>query len=136
MPRNGIDLLEVRQTRGRQQRIALPGDLQLPAPAAYLTDSSGQTTTYTYNPRGQMLTEPIPRGETTTYTYDANGYLLAVDGPAAGDQRCAPTPPTMPYGRDANMTDVSGYMVTFDYDALDRATRSHPSGRHVQPIHL
>ena len=49
-----------------------------------LTDSAGQTTTNTYNARGQLLTQTNPKGETTTYTYDSNGYLLAVDGPLPG----------------------------------------------------
>ena len=47
-------------------------------------DAAGQTNTFTYNARGQVLTETNPKGETTTYTYDTNGYLIAVDGPLPG----------------------------------------------------
>ena len=88
-----------------------------------VTDAAGQTTTFTYNGRGQVLTEKNALGETTTYHYDANGYRLWVEGPPPGPGVTNTT--TWTYdavGRIATNTDVSGYKLTFDYDDLDRLT--------------
>ena len=45
-------------------------------------DGLDHTTTYTYNDRGEVLTETQPSGGgTTTYTYDLAGRLTSVDDP-------------------------------------------------------
>lgn len=43
------------------------------------------TTTYTYNSFGEVLTATDPLGNVTTNTYDANGNLLSVKTPAPGN---------------------------------------------------
>jgi RHS repeat-associated protein len=132
---NGVDLLEVRQTRA--------GNNELLARTAYnaqhlpLTsvDAAGQTNSYTYNTRGQLLMRINPRTETTTYSYDPDGYLLAVDGPLPGTSDTA-TGTYDGYGRIRTKTDVSGYTLTFDYDALDHLTQiTHPDGTFEQIIY-
>lgn len=118
---NGIDLLEVRQTRATNELLAkITYNAQhLPL---NLTDAAGQTTACAYNPRGQVLSITNPKHETFTCVYDANGYLLAVDGPLPGTNDVS----TMTYdafGRVRTATDVSGYTLTLDYDSLDWLTR-------------
>lgn len=123
---NGIDLVEVRQTRAGNNELVLQAaynDQHRPLTAV---DAAGQTNRYTYNARGQLLTETNPKDETTTYTYDSNGYATAIDGPLPG-----PNDTIMatydPFGRIQTLTGPSGYTLAFDYDAMDRLTRvTHP----------
>ena len=86
---------------------------------AKVMDAAGQTTTYTYNARGQLLTRTNARGETIAHVYDANGYLTAIDGPLPGSSIVFTYDG---FGRVRTKTDESGYTLTFDYDALDRLT--------------
>jgi len=129
---NGIDLLEVRQTRlGQNELLAKVTYNSQHRPLTY-TDPSGHTMTYTYNPRGQLLTVTDPLSETTTCAYDANGYLLSLDGPLPGTNDVI----TMTYdtfGRIRTVTTVSGYMLTLSYDNLNRVTRvSYPDSTFSQ----
>ncbi len=118
---NGIDLLEVRQTRAGQNELLSQTTYNSQHLPLTKKDAAGQTTTNTYNARGQLLTETNARGDTTTTHYDANGYRTSVDGPlGTGDTT------TWTYdsrGRIRTKTDVSGYTLTFDYDDLDRLTK-------------
>jgi len=127
---NDIDLLRIKQKN--------PGSLggyDLLASYTYnaqhrkltSTDAAGQTTTYTYNAQGQGLTVTTPpragitEERTTTYSYDTNGYLQSVTGPVTGAIR---TQTYDGYGRIRTVTDSDNYTVTYDYDALDRPTRT------------
>ncbi len=102
-------------------------------------DSAGQTTTYTYNGQGQVLTITTPpragitENCTTTWSYNTNGYLQSVTGPATG----ATTSYTYDsYGRTRTVTDSDNYTVTFDYDALDRQTRvTYPDATFEETIY-
>jgi len=87
------------------------------------TDASGQTTRFTYNAFGQVLTVTNPKGEATTFTYDrdqdndglTDGYLIGITGPVAG----ATT--TFQYDsmyRLWKKTDSEGYTVTTEYEAI------------------
>src|SRR5262249_38111624 len=71
---NGIDLVEVRQTRAGQSELLL----QRPYNAQHLPlsdrDAAGQITTYIYNARGQVLTITTPRGDTTIFHYDDTSH--------------------------------------------------------------
>jgi len=91
-----------------------------------VTDAAGQTTTFTHNAAGQVLTSTNARQETTTYTYDTNGRLESVAGPVAG----ATTSYTYDgYGRVRTVTGPDGYTATTDYDVFDRPTRvTYPDG--------
>ncbi|MCW5554807.1 MAG: hypothetical protein KIS67_21920 [Verrucomicrobiae bacterium] len=81
---NGIDLLEVRQTRAGNNELLARTTYNAQHLPLTKVGADGQTNTFTYNSRGQRLTETNPKGETTSYTYDTNGYLIAVDGPLPG----------------------------------------------------
>ncbi len=123
---NGIDLLEVRQTRGANNELLSRTTYNAQHLPLTQVDAAGQTNTFTYNARGQLLTEANPKSETTTYTYDANGYLITVDGPLPGTNDSV-TATYDSIGRTRTKTDESGYTLTFDYDGLDRLTRvTHP----------
>ena len=125
---NGIDLLEIRQTRGTNNELIAKSVYNSQHEPISIVDASGQTNIFTYNARGQMLTAADPQGETITRSYDPNGYLVAVRGPLPGPNDAA----TLTYdavGRIRTITDVSGYILTYDYDNLDRKTRAtYPDG--------
>ena len=125
---NGIDVLEVRQTRAGNNELLLKMTYNSQHQPLTRTDAAGQTTTYSYNARGQVLTITDPKNETAKFTYDTNGYLVKADGPLPGMNDTV-TAIYDAYGRVGEITDVIGYVVTFDYDNLDRITRiSHPDG--------
>jgi len=119
---NGVDLLEVRQTRAGQNQLLGRATYNNQHRPLAITDAAGQTIRYTYNPRGQLLAVTNPRGDTTTFSYDAQGYLVAWDGPLPGAQ----DRDTFAYdaaGRVQSFTDRDGYTLVIDYDDLDRVTR-------------
>ena len=129
---NGIDLLEVRQTRAGNNELLKRKTYNNQHRPLTATDAADQTTTLIYNARGQVLTVVNARGETITYTYDPNGYLIAADGPLPGTSDMV-TATYDSFGRPRTLTDVSGYTLTFDYDAMDRLTRvTHPDGSFSQ----
>jgi RHS repeat-associated protein len=129
---NGVDLLEVRQTRAANNELLFRATYNAQHRPLTVMDAAGQTNTFTYNSRGQLLTATNPKGETTAYTYDTDGYLVAVDGPLPGTNDTVSGTYDF-FGRVRTLTSVSGYTLTFDYDAMDRVTRiTHPDGTFEQ----
>ena len=129
---NGIDLLEVRQTRSGNNELLSRTTYNSQHRPLTVTDAAGQTSTFTYNARGQILSAIDPKNETNSFTYDPNGYLIAVDGPLPGTNDMA-TATYDSFGRPRTLTDVSGYTLTFDYDNLDRITQiTHPDSTFEQ----
>lgn len=125
---NGIDLLDVRQTRGANNELLFRTTYNAQHLPLTQVDAAGQTNTFTYNARGQLVSSTNPKGETTINTYDANGHLIMVDGPLPGTND-AVTATYDSVGRTRTKTDESGYTLTFDYDNLDRLTKvTHPDG--------
>jgi YD repeat-containing protein len=124
---DGIDLLEVRQTRpGGSDLLAQYANYTATHQPQSVTDAAGQTTTFTYTAAGQVLTSTNAKQETTTYVYDTTGRLESVTGPVAGA--------TMSYtydgyGRVRTVTGPDGYTATTDSDVFDRPTRvTYPDG--------
>jgi RHS repeat-associated protein len=125
---NGIDLLELRQTRGTNNQLIASITYNNQHRPLTITDAAGQTTTNTFNARGQLLTTTNPRGESRTYTYNANGYLLSVDGPLAGPSDLS-TFGYDAFGRHRAWTNARSYTLVYDYDDMDRPTKiTHPDG--------
>jgi YD repeat-containing protein len=97
-------------------------------PPLTITDVSGQTTTLTYNGAGRPATVATParagisENRTTiySYSYNTNGHLQSVTRPATG---AVTTYGYDAYGRVRTVTDSEGYVLTRDYDALDRPTK-------------
>lgn len=122
---NGIDLLEIRQTRAGQNELLSKTTYNAQHLPLTTTDAAGQMTTYTYNDRGQVLTKTNAKNETTTYIY-VNDRLASIDGPLPGSS-IAFTYDSL--SRVRTKTDESGYTLTFDYDALDRLPKiTFPDG--------
>ena len=123
---DGVDLLQIKQKNGTNYELFWSATYNAQHRPLTITDAAGQTTGYTYNSAGQVLTVTTPEragiseNRTTTYVYDTNGYLQSVTGPAAG----ATTSRTYDaYGRVRTVTDSDNYTLTYDYDALDRVTK-------------
>ncbi|HAV63671.1 MAG TPA: type IV secretion protein Rhs, partial [Verrucomicrobiales bacterium] len=129
---NGIDLLEVRQTRAGNNELLSRMTYNAQHLPLTVVDAAGQTNTFTYNARGQLLTQTNPLGETTSYSYDTNGYLIAVDGPLPGTNDTV-TATYDALGRVQTKTDESGYTLTLEHDAMDRLTKIiYPDGSFSQ----
>jgi RHS repeat-associated protein len=81
--------------------------------------SSGNTatTTYTYNSFGSVLTATDPLGNVTTNSYDANNNLLAVTSPAPGNNQPASVTHFAynSLGELTNITDPRGNQTTMSY---------------------
>ena len=131
---------------------------------ATITNALGDTTTFTYNADGQVTTVANPKNETTSFSYSSDGHLIAVTGPgpgaapgggggggdadppatpgAAGDADPPAPGPSVTrftydrFGRVRTVTDPTGYLVTTDYDALDRPLRvRYPDGTYEQIVY-
>jgi RHS repeat-associated protein len=132
---NGIDLLEVRMTRAGKNELLSRRTYNAQHLPLAAVDAAGQTNTYTYNARGQLLTKTNPKNETTAYFYNTDGYLVSVDGPLPGTNDTVIATYDN-FGRTRTVTDVSGYTVTCDYDALDHLTKvTHPDGTYEQILY-
>ncbi len=138
---NEQDLLRVKQKNGASFDLLQEMTYNSFHEPLTVKDAAGQTTTYTYNTQGQLLTITTPprsgiaENRTTTYVYDINGYgfLQNVMGPATG----AMTSYTYDgYGRMRTVTDSHNYTLTFDYDTFDRITKvTYPDGTNEQTIY-
>lgn len=129
---NGIDLLEIRQTRAGNNELLFRATYNAQHLPLTQAGADGQVTTFTYNARGQLLTQTNPESETTGYTYDTNGYLIAVDGPLPGTNDMV-TVTFDALGRARTKTDESGYTLTFDHDDMDRLIKiTHPDSSFEQ----
>jgi len=113
-----------------------------------LTDPSAGTITYTYNARGQILTQTNARGQTTTFSYHNDGRLNTIISPEGtttysynGNKQLTgiSSPGSVArsftydnYGRvNTAAENISGsnFSTTFTYDSYGRLnTRTHPSG--------
>lgn len=131
---NGIDVLEVRQTTGGiSDLVKSYANYNAQHRPGVETDQAGQSTTFTYDAAGQILTTTNAKGETATYTYDADGYLETSTGSVTGAIR---TYVRDDYARVRNATDADGYSVTVDFDALDRVTKlTYPDGTYEQIVY-
>jgi RHS repeat-associated protein len=134
----GIDLLQVKQKNGSNYDLISVSTYNAQHLPLTTTDASAQTTTYTYNAQGQVLTVTTPQrscsgcaaeNRTTSYFY-TSAYLQSITGPATG----ATTSYTYDgYGRVRTTTDSDSYSLTYDYDALDRPTRTtYPDGTYEE----
>lgn len=97
-------------------------------------DTLGRVTTNTYDGLNDLLTTTDPTGVTTTMTYDARGNLLTRSRPLVGTAEVQTT--SYVYGDAAHPGDVTeevnpvGAAWKYSYDAYgDRLTSTDPLGR-------
>lgn len=138
----GIDLLLT-----KVKNLASPGGWDVMSSSTYnaqgqpltTTDAAGQVTTYTFDAQGRIETVTTPprpgitEQRTTTYTYDpATGNVASVSGPGGVSTSYTHDP----YGRLRTTTDSDVYTLTYDYDALDRQTRTtYPDGTYEETVY-
>ena len=100
------------------------------------TDAAGQATILTYNTYGQMLTRTNAKNETTTFAYGGtvpDGYLASITSPPFNSISAVTSFTYDSANRVRTVTDSDGYIVTTDYDNLDRPlTISYPDGTNQQ----
>jgi RHS repeat-associated protein len=123
----GRPLARAYDTRGYLQSLADPANI----PVSYTYDANGnfssrsrqldsthtQTSRYTYNSFGQVLTATDPLGNTTTNTYDAKGNLLSVTSPAP-DANTPASVTSFTYdskGQLLTITDPLNHVTTLSY---------------------
>lgn len=132
---NNVDLLEIRQTKsGANDLIGkwLFGVTPPHRPTAYI-DASGRKTQYGYNSDAQLTTITDANNDTTTLVYTSK-YLTKIDGPLStvDDTTFAYDG----YGRVQTVTDSEGYVLTYSYDAADRATKvTYPDATFEQIVY-
>src|SRR5436189_3674373 len=124
---NGIDLLERRQTRGTNSELLASFTYNAQHLPVTWTNASGQTTTVIYNSRGQKLSSQNPKLETTTYAYGGtvpDGYLKSITSPLFNNVSAVTEFTYDTARRILTTTDSDQYVLTFEYDDLDRPTKT------------
>ncbi len=130
---NGIDLVEKDQS-GAVEINGIWTGYSNHLPSSY-KDGSGQTTAYTYNGYGELLTLTNPNSDVWTYTYDGDGYLNQIEGPLSGSSDVT-TISYDGYGRVYQVTNSEGYTLTYSYDAMNRITQiTYPDGTSNQTVY-
>ena len=122
---NGIDLMERRQTRGTNSELLASFTYNAQHLPVTWTNASGQTTTVIYNSRGQKLSSQNPKLETTTYAYGGtvpDGYLKSITSPLFNNVSAVTEFTYDTAHRVLTTTDSDQYVLTFEYDDLDRPT--------------
>lgn len=134
-----MDLLKAKQKNGTNNDLLEERTYNSIHRPLTAKDAAGQTTSYTYNTQGQLLTVTTPprvgitENRTMTYVYDSNGYLESATPPAAGATSSLTYDS---YGRIRTITDPENYTIILDYDALDRPTRkTYPDGSYEEIIY-
>lgn len=123
---NRIDLLEIRQTTGASNELLRKFTYNALHEPLTDTDAAGQVTTFTYNPQGQMLTRKNAKNETTTYAYGGTapaGYLESITSPPFNSVSAVTRFGYDSANRVRTVTDSDNYVVTTEYDNLDRKTK-------------
>jgi len=138
---NGVDVTAIKQRTGASTYSTIvsytyDGSYPPHRPKT-MTDAAGRTTTYTYvGASGQLATMTNAKNEVVTLSYGTNtsssSYrrLISVTGDVLGGNRY------LSYdsgGRVRTLRDSEGYVLTYDYDALDRVrVVTYPDGSHEQ----
>jgi RHS repeat-associated protein len=121
---NGLDIWKIRQTTGGNidELLAEFGPYSTPNHPSTYTDAARQTYALDWNAYGQLSSITNPNDEVARLGYSPDGFLTSVERAwSAGTKTTLITPDS--YGRIRTITDSEGYVLTYDYDALNRLTR-------------
>ncbi|HZN66903.1 MAG TPA: RHS repeat-associated core domain-containing protein [Tepidisphaeraceae bacterium] len=84
------------------------------------TDRRGKTSTYVYNPAGQVTRRTAPDGTVTDYAYDSRGRLTTVTQGGQVTRRAYDT--AVDGDRLKRITYPNGRFIEYDYDDFGRVT--------------
>jgi RHS repeat-associated protein len=137
---NNIDLLNVWQGGSY---IAYYANYNSQHKPGTYTDAAGKVWSYAYNAAGQTIYTTNPLNETRFWEYDSLGRITRVTVPTVvafasvvyGTTNTGVATATSytydSYDRVRTKTDSAGYVLTYDYDALDHVTRiTYPDATH------
>ena len=94
-------------------------DPQNPDLETQVTDPLGYTSSFTYDSRGNMLSETDPLGQVTAFTYDHQGNVSSITDSLGGQT----TATVDEFGRTTSVTSTDGQTWEYGYDSLGRLTR-------------
>lgn len=147
---NGRDLLFVKAKDGAAWRTLLSLASYTNHQPRTITDAGGTVTTLLYNGKGQIerqTTAKAGQSETTRWTFDRNldgtpdpdGYVIKVERTAPNNPAGFVTLAEYTYDaarRVRTSKDAEAYLLTFDYDNLDRTTLvTHPDATTDQNVY-
>lgn len=119
---NNIDLLQIRNTTGTHNDLLLTCSYNSCHLPLTVTDPAGNVTGFSYNNNGQLLSSTNAKLETTTLTYDpTTAYLQSVVGALSSASTSFIYDN---FGRVHKKTDSESYQLIYDYDDLDRLTKT------------
>jgi YD repeat-containing protein len=137
---NNIDVLTVKQ--GANLLATYANYNSQHKPQTY-TDAAGKVWSYAYNAAGQVIYTTNPLNETRFWEYDSLGRVTRVTVPTVvafasvvyGTTNTGVATATSytydSFDRVRTKTDSEGYVLTYDYDALDHVTRiTYPDTTH------
>ena len=88
-------------------------------------DALGNTTSYSYDTKGNLLTQTAPNGATTSYTYDSNSNLLTETDPLGNTTRYTYNDLSL----ITSITDPKGNITSYTYDTKGNLTAiTDPAG--------
>ncbi|MFN9663946.1 MAG: cysteine peptidase family C39 domain-containing protein, partial [Akkermansiaceae bacterium] len=135
----GMDILSVKKQNGTSDETLATYTYHAADPPRLprtFTNAAGQTSTFSWNARGQIATATQPGNLITTWNYQSTGFLSSIDGPLAGTSDTTSYTYDL-YGRVRTETSPGGHTLTYDYDALDRPTLvTYPDGTKEQFSYL
>ncbi len=137
---NNIDVLTVKQ--GANLIATFANYTAQHKPQSY-TDAAGKLWNYAYNAAGQTIYATDPLNATRFWEYDSLGRVTRTTVPTTvafasvvygTTNTSVPTATSYTYDafdRVRTKTDAAGYVLTYDYDALDHVTRiTYPDASH------
>ncbi len=116
------NLVQVTDARGNSTAYAYDG-LNRPVRETY---ADGGEKNYVYDPLGNLAERTDPKGLTTRYVYDDLNHLVRRDYPLGPDDVFSYHPSGLLLSAERD-----GWMVTFEYDAVDRLIRTVQNSRTV-----
>jgi RHS repeat-associated protein len=122
----------INDTREREaKKMGLKSSLS-PFPPFCVTDPAGNTTSYTYDGNGNIITVTDAKGQVFAFEYDNMDRRTSQTDPLGRKE-------TYTYnanGNVASVTDAKGQTTTFTYDAADRLIKVlYPDGSAKEYVH-